>query len=295
MAILAYCLVSVTLVVAGLSVSAQPADGQSSAPSADLASMRARLIGPNGALLVAPRRDTELHAGALSTADMPELLALARECTVLPARTEITLNASLGDAPVKVKVGRDKGGRLEAQVRGIPFPDRARLFEVADSFLDRGAFDVRVEGPVGGKNMEARVRERTSEAPAISTAALPAPAPGAGDGEPPVELFGRWRSTTIRGAILVLGPQAGRLSWDYEAPQGAGLNNNRGAVRAEGNGRADSQAVALFGRIVAGDFVTGESSSAMSFVLRREGTALRGTATGSRNVPITIEFVKDGP
>jgi hypothetical protein len=33
----------------------------------------------------------------------------------------------------------------------------------------------------------------------------------------------------------------------------------------------------------------------MSLVLRREGSALRGTATGSRNVPITIEFVKDGP
>jgi hypothetical protein len=133
MAVLAYFLVSVTLVVAGLSISVQPADGQSSAPSAGLASMRARLIGPNGALLVVPRRDTELHAGALSAAEMPELLELAREC------------------------------------------------------------------------------------------------------------------------------------------------------------------VALFGRIVAGPFVTGASSSAMSFVLRREGIALRGTATGSRNVPITIEFVKDGP
>ena len=193
MAILAYFLVSVTLVVAGLSISAQPADAQSSVPSAGLASMRARLIGPNGALLVAPRSDTELHAGALSAADMPELLALARECTVLPARTEITLNASLGDAPVKVKVERDKGGRLEVR-----------------------------------------------------------------------------------------------------SPQGVGLNNNHGAVRAERNGRADSQAVALFGRI-AGDFVTGASSSAMSLVLRREGPALRGTVTGSRNVPITIEFVKDGP
>ena len=143
---------SVTLVVAGLSISVQPAATQSSAPSAGLASIRARLIGPNGALLVAPRSDTELYAGTLSATEMPELLALARECAVLPARTEITLNASLGDAPVKVKVERDTVGRLDVQLRGIPFPDRARLFELAESFLARGAFDVRGEGPVAGKN-----------------------------------------------------------------------------------------------------------------------------------------------
>lgn len=293
MAILGYVLVSLTLVGAELSISVPSADAQSAAPSAGLASMRARLIGSNGALLVGPRSNTELYAGTLSAAEMPELLALARECTALPARTEITLIASLGDAPVKVKIERDRGGRLEVQLRGIPFPDRARLFEVAESFLSRGAFDVRVEGPVAGKNIEARVRERTPDAPAISTAALPAP--GAADAGPPAELFGRWRSTTVRGAILVLRPHAGGLSWDYEAPQSAGLNNSRGAVRAEGNGRADSQAVTLTGWIVAGDFVAGAASSSMSLALRREGTALRGTATGSRNVPITIEFVKDGP
>jgi len=253
MAILAYFLVSVTLVVAELSISVQPADAQLPAPSAGLVSIRARLIGPNGALLVAPRSNTELNAGILSAIEMPELLALARECTVLLACTEITLNASLGDAPVKVKAERDKGGRLEVQLREIPFPDRARLFEVAESFLARGAFDVGVEGPVAGKNIEARVRERPSEGPAISTAALPPPAPGAGDAGPPVEVFGRWRRTTVRGGVVVLRPQVSGLSWDYEAPQGAGLNNNPGAVRAEGNGRADSQTVALFGRIGAGD------------------------------------------
>lgn len=295
MAILAYILATLTLVGAGLGFSVPPADAQSSAPVSGLASVRARLIGADGALLVAPRRDTELYAGTLSAAEVPELLALARECTALPARTEITLIASLGDAPVKVKIERDKGGRLEVQVRGIPFADRARLFEVAESFLARGAFEVRVEGPVAGKNIEARVRERAPEAPAISTAALPAPAPGAADAGLPVELFGRWRSTTVRGAILVLRPQAGGLNWDYEAPRGAGLTNGRGALRAEGNGRADSQAVALTGRIVTGDYATGASSSSMSLVLRREGIVLRGTATGSRNVPITIEFVKDGP
>ena len=95
---------------------------------------------------------------------------------------------------------------------------------------------------------------------------------------------------------MVLRPQAGRPGRDYEAPEGAaGLNNNPGAPRAKVNRRADSPPVPLFGRTVAGDFVTGASSSAMSFVLRRGGSALCGTAAGSCNVLITIEFVKDGP
>jgi hypothetical protein len=295
MTILAWLLVSLMALGAGTSLGLRGADAQSAAPGAGLASVRAQLLGATGVLAVAPGSKTEWYAGALSAAEIPEILALARESTGLPARTEIILTASLGDAPVQVKIERDKKGRLEVQVRGIPFADRARFFEVVESFLARGAFDVRVEGPVGGKHVEARFRERAPETPAVSTAALPAPTPGAADAGQPVELFGRWRSTTVRGAILLLRPQAGGLRWDYEAPQSAGLNFGRGAFRAEGNGRADAQGLTLFGRIVAGDFVAGTSSTSMSLVLRREGSALRGTATGSRNVPITIEFVKDGP
>ena len=295
MTILAWLLVSLMALGAGTSLGLRGADAQSAAPGAGLASVRAQLLGATGVLAVAPGSKTEWYAGALSAAEIPEILALARESTGLPARTEIILTASLGDAPVQVKIERDKKGRLEVQVRGIPFADRARFFEVVESFLARGAFDVRVEGPVGGKHVEARFRERAPETPAVSTAALPAPTPGAADAGQPVELFGRWRSTTVRGAILLLRPQAGALRWDYEAPQSAGLNFGRGAFRAEGNGRADAQGLMLFGRIVAGDFVAGASSTSMSLVLRREGSALRGTATGSRNVPITIEFVKDGP
>ena len=67
-------------------------------------------------------------------------------------------------------------------------------------------------------------------------------------------------------------------------------------MRAESDGRADSRAVAVTGRVVAGGYVTGASSSSINLVLRREGAALRGTAAGPRHVPIAIEFVKDsGP
>jgi hypothetical protein len=191
---------------AGTGLGVRAADAQSTAPGAGLASARARLLGATGVLAVAPGSRTELYAGALSAAEIPEVLALAQECTALPARTEIILTASLGDAPVQVKIERDKKGRLEVQVRRIPFTGRARLFEVAGSFRSRGAFDVRVEGAVAGKHVQA-----------------------------------------------------------------------------------------LFGRIVAGDFVAGASSTSMSLVLRREGSVLRGTATGSRDVPITNEFIKDGP
>jgi hypothetical protein len=41
--------------------------------------------------------------------------------------------------------------------------------EAAGSFLAGGTFDVRVEGPVAGKTIEARVRERAPVAPVMST------------------------------------------------------------------------------------------------------------------------------
>ena len=136
MTILAWLLVSLMALGAGTGLGLRAADAQSAAPGAGLASVRNQLLGATGVLAVAPGSKVELYAGALSATEIPEVLALARECTVLPARTEIILTASLGDAPVQVKIERDKKGRLEVQVRGIPFPDRARLFEVCQG-VDR--------------------------------------------------------------------------------------------------------------------------------------------------------------
>src|SRR4029434_7213839 len=118
----------------------------------------------------------------------------------------VTLFASVAGAPIRVQVERDKGAKLEVQIRGIAFESRARMFEVAEMFLAKGAYDVRVEGPVSGRNIEARMRARgrantsgpppraglpEEPTPPIPVTSLPPPSPGAGALGPPVELFGR--------------------------------------------------------------------------------------------------------
>jgi hypothetical protein len=182
-------------------------------------------------------------------------------------------------APVKAKIERDKGGRLEVQLRGIPFADRARLLEVTEAFLAKGAYDVRVEGPVAGRNIEVRVRERMPEAMPFPTAALPPPTPGAEAAGPPVELFGRWRSTTIAGATLTLRPAGSGVTWEYESPSSGGLTWARGTARAEGGGNANAEALALSGRVTTADEGPGgrPGQGTMLMVLRREGAARRGT------------------
>jgi hypothetical protein len=182
------------------------------------------------------------------------------------------------------------------QLRGIPFADRARLFEIAETFLAKGAYDVRVEGPVAGRNMEARIRDRVPEATVIPFVALPPPSPPAQAAGPPVELLGRWLSTTVPGGALILRSAGGGVIWEYEAPTSAGLAFGRGTVRAEGTGVANTEAVALSGRVTAGDEAPGgrPGQGSMSLTLRREGGTLRGTAVGSPNRTLPMEFVKDG-
>ena len=273
-----------------------PADAHPVAAGVETA--RGRLIGPGGALLVAAGKDVEVDAGTLSEADVPALVALAAECAAaVPGRTEVKIVGVMGNAPFKVQVERDKGGRLEVQLRGIPIASRARLFEIAEMFLAKGAFDVRVEGPVAGRNMEARIRERTPEAAAIPTAMLPPPAPGAAPAGQPVDLLGRWRSTTVPGAFLTLRPAQGSgLRFDFESPHGAGLSLTRTQLRGDGTGTSNAEALALSGRVTTAEPIGGGAAGimALTFVLRREGTMLRGTGTGPRNVPVSFEFVKDG-
>ena len=261
-----------------------------------LAAVRARLLASNGVLEVALGSNVDLDAGAITAAEVPELVSLALACTAMPARTQVTIYASLGGTPVKAKIERDKGGRLEVQLRGIPFADRARLFEVAETFLAKGAYDIRVEGPVADRNMEARIRDRIPEPTVIPTVALPPPSPAAAATGPPVDLFGRWRSTTVPGGTLILRPAGGGIIWEYEAPTSAGLAFGRGTVRAEGSGVANPEALALSGRVTAGDEAPGgrPGQGSISLTLRREGGALRGTAVGSPNRSLPIEFVKDG-
>jgi hypothetical protein len=245
---------------------------------------------------VAAGKDVEVDAGALAEADVPALLALAAECAAaVPGRTEVKILGLMGSMPFKVQVERDKGGRLEVQLRGIPIASRARLFEIAEMFLAGGAFDVRVEGPVAGRNMEARIRERVPEAAAIPVAMLPPPTSAAAPSGAPVDLVGRWRSTSVPGALLTLRPAAGGLSFDFESPHGAGLSFTRSTFRGEGTGTNNAEALALFGRVTSAEPIGGGAAgvAALSFVLRREGNALRGTGTGPRNVPVSLEFIKD--
>jgi hypothetical protein len=272
-----------------------PADAQPAASGVQTA--RARLIGPGGALLVAAGKDVEVDAGALAEADVPALLALAAECAAaVPGRTEVKILGLMGSMPFKVQVERDKGGRLEVQLRGIPIASRARLFEIAEMFLAGGAFDVRVEGPVAGRNMEARIRERVPEVAAIPVAMLPPPASAAAPSGAPVDLVGRWRSTSVPGALLTLRPAAGGFWFDFESPHGAGLSLTRAQLRGEGTGTSNAEALALSGRVTTAEPPGAGAAGimALNFVLRREGSTLRGTGTGPRNVPVSFEFVKDG-
>ena len=274
------------------------AEAQNSGAATGLGAARARLLAPNGTVLAPAGTVTEIDVGTLTEADVPALLALAADLTGMPARTEVKLYAAIGGTPAKVQVERDKGGRLEVQIRGIPVASRARLLEIAETFLAKGGHDIRVEGPVAGRNMEARIRERTPEAIPGPAALLPPPSPsGAVATGPPAELHGRWRSTTLAGAVLVLRATSSGLVWEYEAPRGGGLVLGMGPVQADGTGAANAEAIALTGRITRGDETPGRSSnspSSISFTLRREGAALRGTARGSRDLPIRCEFVKDG-
>jgi hypothetical protein len=120
------------------------AEAQTAGPASGLAAVRARLVAPNGTLLIAPESNVDLDAGAMAAAEGPDLVALALACATMPARTQVTILGTMTGAPVKAKIERDKGGRLEVQLRGIPFADRARLLEVTEAFLAKGANDVRV-------------------------------------------------------------------------------------------------------------------------------------------------------
>lgn len=86
--------------------------------------------------------DAEIDTGALTEADLPALLALAAECTALAPRTQVKLYGAIGVAPIKVRFERDKRGRLEVQVRGIPAASRAargsRNVPVALEFVKDG-------------------------------------------------------------------------------------------------------------------------------------------------------------
>jgi hypothetical protein len=60
--------------------------------------VRARLLASNGVLVVAPESNVDLDAGAMTAAEVPELVSLALACTAMPARTQVTIYASLGGA-----------------------------------------------------------------------------------------------------------------------------------------------------------------------------------------------------
>ena len=256
--------VSAVLLLGGAPWVAAPAPAQTPPAGRGLAAARTQLVAADGRMTVPAGADAEVDAGTLTSDQIPDLLALV--CTAVPARTQVTLFASVAGARIRVQVERDKGAKPEVQIRGIAFESRARMFEVAEMFLAKGAYDVRVEGPVSGRNIEARIRDRgpqRTNAP-IPVTSLPPPSPGAGALGPPVELFGRWRSTTIAGATLVLRPATGGVLWELDSPRNAGLTLSRTGMRADGTGTVSADGLALRGQITMGDEAPGRSGSGLA-------------------------------
>lgn len=133
----------------------------------------------------------------------------------------------------------------------------------------------------------ATMRKRLVEGvtPGTFTAPPPPPPPP----PPPVaaqsSLAGRWYGSDrsildIRGT----GPQ---IDWEWE------LVSDRGTSRATGSGSVSGSQISLLGR--ATGFVQGGATQTMSFSLSWDGPVLRGSTTGSNNLPRNVEFRRSRP
>lgn len=133
----------------------------------------------------------------------------------------------------------------------------------------------------------ATMRKRIVEGVTPGTLApppAPPPAPPAVAATPPRSLAGRWYGRT--GSILDIREDGRALHWDWE------LVSDRTTLRAAGTGSASGDQVSLIGRSTAGMATTVPS---FTFSLTREGDVLRGTSTGSNNVPVSVEFRRERP
>ena len=102
---------------------------------------------------------------------------------------------------------------------------------------------------------------------------------------PPRSLAGRWYGRD-RSVLEIRG--AGRqLEWDWE------LVTDRATMRATGTGSASGDQVSLVGRSTG--IVQGSSLQPFSLSLTWDGPVLRGTSTGSNNLPRGVEFGRGRP
>lgn len=133
----------------------------------------------------------------------------------------------------------------------------------------------------------ATMRKRIVEGatPGALTAPPAPPPPPAVAAAPARALAGRWYGRN--GSTLDIRGEGTGLQWDWE------LVSDRGTQRATGTGSASGNQISLIGRPTAG--MPAASVPSYTFSLTWEGDVLRGTATGTNNLPISVEFRRERP
>lgn len=129
----------------------------------------------------------------------------------------------------------------------------------------------------------AAMRQRLVEG--VTPGALtPPPAPPAIAATPQRQLAGRWYGRN--GSTLDIREDGRTLQWEWELV-------SRTTLRAAGTGSVSGDQISLIGRPTAGTSTTSVPSS--TFALTWEGAVLRGTSTGSNNLPVGVEFRRERP
>lgn len=178
--------------------------------------------------------------------------------------------------------GIENSEEFNAAVQAAMVPGSRQTFEQQLAQLD----DLKARGRIT-EDEYATMRKRLVEGvtpgaltPGPQVSAAPAPVT-----TPPRSLAGRWYGRD-RSVLDIRG--AGRqLDWDWE------LVTDRVTMRAAGTGSASGDQVSLFGR--PSGTVQGGAVQVFSFSLTWDGSVLRGTSTGSNNLPRGVEFTRDRP
>jgi hypothetical protein len=109
-------------------------------------------------------------------------------------------------------------------------------------------------------------------------------------------VFGRWRRVgSPDGALNLTEKAPGRLEWTYESRAGDALaatppSTQRVIYRAGGTGTISGDDIALDGTVLAGDVSL--LNKPLSFVLKRSGAGVKGTAKGPQDTPFPVEFIR---
>ena len=177
--------------------------------------------------------------------------------------------------------GIENSEEFNAAVQAAMVPGSRQTFEQQLAQLD----DLKARGRIT-EDEYATMRKRLVEGgtPGALTPAPPVPPPAAGT-TPPRSLAGRWYGRDR--SVLEIRGAGRRLEWDWE------LVTDRVTMRATGTGSASGDQVSLVGRSTG--VVQGGSLQPFSLSLTWDGPVLRGTSTGSNNLPRGVEFARDRP